>query len=175
MRELDQTNLTTNEEIVELTALAQTHGFLFSDPMESLETRWGRHSNSKLLREIARSSDSDSDSSIDRQHRSDVHGSNVLEVVRRMGDGSIPDQRGMYASQRVPVWKSMRASCMSLTSTFNPWEVAPEAADYVKSLHDDILSRWGILYCGGNKMVAKFLKTVSEEYHIHLHTESFQW
>ena len=66
MRELDQTNLTTNEKLVELTALAQTHGFLFSDLVESLETRWGRHSKSRLPREIART---DSDSSPDRKQQ----------------------------------------------------------------------------------------------------------
>jgi hypothetical protein len=49
MRELDQTKLMTNDKLMELTALAQTHGFLFIDLLESaLETRWGRHSKSKL-------------------------------------------------------------------------------------------------------------------------------
>jgi hypothetical protein len=174
MRELDQTKLTTKEKLVELTALAQTHGFLFIDLLESLETRWGRHSKSKLPREIARTN---SDSLPDLKEQSDTHGSNVLDVLWSMDDGSIPEQsrRGMQTSQRVPIWKSLRASSVTLTSSFNPWEADPKADDYIKSLDDDILSRWGILYCGGNKMVAKSLKAVSEEYHIHLHTESFQW
>lgn len=174
MRELDKTNLTTNEKLVELTALAQTHGFLFGDLMDSLESRWGRHSKSRLPREIERT---DSDGSPEKQQHSETHGSAVLDVLRSMDDGSLPEtsRRGMYASQRVPVWKSMRSSAVSLTSTFNPWEPNLEAGKYVKSLDDDILSRWGMLYCGGNKMVAKSLKSVSEEYHIHLHTESFQW
>ena len=170
MRELDQTNMTTNEKLVELTSLAQTHGFLFGD-MNSLESRWGRHSKSKLPREIALFDRDGIDSS-----ESNADESAVLDVLRSMDDGSIPEsKRFMHVSQRVPVWKSMRISSVSLTSTFNPWEHNYEAGVYCKSLDEDILSRWGILYCGGNKVVAKALKTVSEEYHVALHIESFQW
>lgn len=173
MRELDKTNLTTNEKLVELTALAQTHGFLFGDLMDLLESRWGRHSKSRLPCEIERT---DSEDLPDQQERSDTHGSAVLDVLCSMDDGSLPEsRRGMYKSCHIPAWKSMRASSVSLTSTFNPREPNREAGDFLWSLDEDILSRWGILYCSGNKMVAKALKSVSEEYHINLHTESFQW
>ncbi len=150
----------------------------------SLSTSWNQHlkldgagtpSLNFLERLLART---DCNSLPDLKEQSNTHGSNVLDVLWSMDDGSIPEQsrRGMYTSQCVPIWKSMRASSITLSYKYlQSMGGGPKAAYYIKSLDDNILSRWGILYCGGNKMVAKSLKAVSEAYHIYLHTESFQW
>lgn len=63
-----------------------------------------------------------------------------------------------------------------LTMGFRPWDKVDGAKDYVKKLDPTlVLPTWGILYCGGAKMVLKDLAAISEEYDIGLHVESFEW
>lgn len=64
----------------------------------------------------------------------------------------------------------------SLSMDFRPWENIDGAKEYVKKLDQNmILPTWGILYCGGAKMVLADLDAISEEYNIGLHVESFDW
>ena len=59
---------------------------------------------------------------------------------------------------------------------FRPWDVHEGSKEYVKSLDKNkILPTWGILYCGGTKVVEEELRKISDEYRICLHVESFSW
>jgi Ferric reductase NAD binding domain/FAD-binding domain len=59
---------------------------------------------------------------------------------------------------------------------FRPWDRHDDAKAYVKSLDRNlILPTWGMLYCGGAKVVETELKKISDEFHIGLHVESFAW
>jgi len=61
---------------------------------------------------------------------------------------------------------------------FKPWEEGddPEHADYfVKNLDEKLLATWGLLYCGGSKIIEEQLKLAAAEYGIELHAESFSW
>jgi hypothetical protein len=59
---------------------------------------------------------------------------------------------------------------------FRPWDSHGGARDYVKNLNKNmILPTWGILYCGGTKVVEEELRKISDEYRICLHVESFSW
>jgi hypothetical protein len=59
---------------------------------------------------------------------------------------------------------------------FRPWDSQEGAREYVKNLDRNmILPTWGILYCGGTKVVEQELRKISDEYRICLHVESFSW
>jgi hypothetical protein len=59
---------------------------------------------------------------------------------------------------------------------FRPWDQHDGAREYVKKLDKRFaLSTWGMLYCGGAKVVEEELKKISLEFHICLHVESFGW
>ena len=60
---------------------------------------------------------------------------------------------------------------------FKPWEEQEDedAEQYVQNLGEDFLSTWGLLYCGGSKIIEEQLKTASSQYGIELHAESFSW
>jgi hypothetical protein len=64
----------------------------------------------------------------------------------------------------------------NLSMDFRPWNYYNRATDYVRNLDKNlVLPTWGMLYCGGEKMVLNALEKVSEEYQIGLHVESFAW
>ena len=60
---------------------------------------------------------------------------------------------------------------------FKPWEEQEDedAEQYVQNLGEDFLSTWGLLYCGGSKIIEEQLQTASSQYGIELHAESFSW
>ena len=63
-----------------------------------------------------------------------------------------------------------------LTMGFSPRDKIDGAKEYVKQLDPHlVLPTWGMLYCGGAKMVLEDLEKISEEYNIGLHVESFSW
>jgi ferric-chelate reductase len=63
-----------------------------------------------------------------------------------------------------------------LSLGFKPWEFYPEARPYLKTLcRNTVIPTWGILYCGGAKILENDLKKVAEEFRLHVHIESFGW
>lgn len=63
-----------------------------------------------------------------------------------------------------------------LAMGFRPWERQDGSQQYVKNLDPKlVLPTWGILYCGGAKMVLAELEKISDEYALGLHVESFAW
>jgi hypothetical protein len=63
-----------------------------------------------------------------------------------------------------------------LEFSFKPWEEHPEAHSFVKDLSkENIIPTWGMLYCGGAKVLENELQTISDKYHLDLHIESFGW
>jgi hypothetical protein len=59
---------------------------------------------------------------------------------------------------------------------FRPWDTHAGAKEYVKNLDKNmVLPTWGMLYCGGTKVVVEELRKISDEYRICLHVESFAW
>jgi hypothetical protein len=47
---------------------------------------------------------------------------------------------------------------------------------FVKNLDPKkVLSTWGMLYCGGAKVVEQDLQQIAQEYKLDLHIESFGW
>jgi len=59
---------------------------------------------------------------------------------------------------------------------FKPWNSHPEAHEYVKNLsHEEILSSWAMMYCGGAQAVLEDLEAISAIYGIDVHIESFGW
>jgi hypothetical protein len=76
--------------------------------------------------------------------------------------------------------RSIQTSLVTILSHldigFRPWDYHGGATYYVKNLDKHmILQTWGILYCGGFKVVEEELKNISDEYRICLHVESFAW
>ena len=64
----------------------------------------------------------------------------------------------------------------SLTLGFKPWEHHEGASQYVKNLDRKlVLPTWGMMYCGGAKLMQKDIKNLSDEYGIDAHIESFRW
>lgn len=57
------------------------------------------------------------------------------------------------------------------------WNPTVHAARSVKNLEhkSSLLSRWGVMYCGGSTQVKRKLKKITSEYEIDLHYESFAW
>jgi hypothetical protein len=59
---------------------------------------------------------------------------------------------------------------------FKPWECHPKAHSYVKELSpEDVMATWGMMYCGGARVLEIELKKISETYHVDLHIDSFGW
>ena len=62
---------------------------------------------------------------------------------------------------------------------YKPWEEQEDSNEikrYVKNLDRRMVkSTWGILYCGGSKVVQSDLKQISRTYKLDLHVESFGW
>ena len=63
----------------------------------------------------------------------------------------------------------------SESSSFSLWEKSKEQVESVKRLSADVLSSWGIMYCGGSKGVLSALREVSIDYNVDLHIDSFAW
>jgi len=68
-----------------------------------------------------------------------------------------------------------RDSHTLLTPAFCPWEENDAQKRCVKRLDDQIMSTWGIMYCGGSKAVISDLREISNNYDIDLHIDSFSW
>ncbi|KAL7537204.1 hypothetical protein ACHAXR_008944 [Thalassiosira sp. AJA248-18] len=57
------------------------------------------------------------------------------------------------------------------------WNPTLHATRSVKKMEhkSSLLSRWGVMYCGGSAQVKGTLKQISKEYGVDLHYESFAW
>eukprot|EP00581_Thalassiosira_minuscula_P016601 CAMPEP_0183722588 /NCGR_PEP_ID=MMETSP0737-20130205/14497_1 /TAXON_ID=385413 /ORGANISM="Thalassiosira miniscula, Strain CCMP1093" /LENGTH=885 /DNA_ID=CAMNT_0025952781 /DNA_START=891 /DNA_END=3548 /DNA_ORIENTATION=+ len=62
-----------------------------------------------------------------------------------------------------------------LKPAFHPWEKNGSQERCVKRFGNDIMTTWGIMYCGGSKPVISALKDISCEFDIDLHIDSFKW
>ena len=51
----------------------------------------------------------------------------------------------------------------------------PAAEDFVLALEPQVLSTWGMLYCGGSKPVEQELLAISQKYKIEMSAETFAW
>ena len=72
--------------------------------------------------------------------------------------------------KRTPQWRS------SVAPNFRPWEDIAPAETFVKELDvSKVLSTWGVLYCGGSKVIEKKLHDVAEDLQVDFHSESFTW
>jgi hypothetical protein len=59
---------------------------------------------------------------------------------------------------------------------FRPWDKHDCSKEYVKKLDKKLVLRtWGMLYCGGARVVEEELKKIADEYKVCLHVESFAW
>ena len=60
---------------------------------------------------------------------------------------------------------------------FHPWVEDESQERCVKRLREDnnIMSSWGIMYCGGSEPVIKALRGISHDYNLDLHIDSFKW
>lgn len=61
------------------------------------------------------------------------------------------------------------------SAAFSLWEQSEEQIMCVKGLDDDVMSTWGMMYCGGSKEVMSALRGISIDYNIDLHIDSFAW
>jgi ferredoxin-NADP reductase len=69
------------------------------------------------------------------------------------------------------------------TSMMNPantlaqsiWEEDPESRQYVQSMSDDHLERWGLMYCGARNKLLETLIKESKDLNISFHDEAFDW
>ena len=69
-------------------------------------------------------------------------------------------------------WEEVQVQ--SLSQDTDATNICPKR--FVKNLdRKKVLSTWGMLYCGGAKVVEQDLKQISEEYQLDLHIESFGW
>ena len=78
-------------------------------------------------------------------------------------------------------WTTMRQvvderdSNTLLTPAFCPWKENEAQKRCVERLDDQIMSTWGIMYCGGSEAVISALREISNDYDIDLHIDSFAW
>ena len=63
----------------------------------------------------------------------------------------------------------------SESSTFCLWEKSEKQIMCVKELDEDVMSSWGMMYCGGSKGVLSALQEISIDFNIDLHVDSFAW
>ena len=87
---------------------------------------------------------------------------------------------GFQVEKKVSNLRSMlmRKESIIVGSSFTPSDKKhfKEAENFLQNLDKkSVLSTWGILYCGGNKLVSKDLKLISEKYNVALNLETFAW
>jgi ferric-chelate reductase len=59
---------------------------------------------------------------------------------------------------------------------FRPWLHQEGAVDFVKNLDTKlVLPTWGILYCGGAKVMERDLREIADVFDLDIHIESFAW
>mmetsp|Transcript_20057 Transcript_20057/g.56856 ORF Transcript_20057/g.56856 Transcript_20057/m.56856 type:complete len:275 (+) Transcript_20057:571-1395(+) len=122
--------------------------------------------------------DDDDDASITTQQLNDVK----KETAKNLGfelDGI--EKSGLSADPNIRCPKEHRnrrstAIMENLNLGFTPWDEHPESIPFVKTLSRKfVLKTWGLLYCGGARVVEKDLRKLSHELKIDLHVESFGW
>jgi len=62
-----------------------------------------------------------------------------------------------------------------LSPAFQPWQEDEDQKGWVSKLGKDIMSTWGIMYCGGSGAVIASLREISADFGIDLHIDSFAW
>jgi hypothetical protein len=80
-------------------------------------------------------------------------------------------------------WDSLRTKLLNpsgidaawLVPSFCPWIANEEQERFVKSLDEDVMSTWAVMYCGGSKSVIRDLQGLSIDYNIDVHVDSFSW
>jgi ferric-chelate reductase len=80
-------------------------------------------------------------------------------------------------------WDSLRTKLRNpsgidaawLVPSFCPWIANEEQGRFVKSLDEDVMSTWAVMYCGGSKSVIRDLQGLSIDYNIDVHVDSFAW
>jgi predicted ferric reductase len=76
------------------------------------------------------------------------------------------------------IWRtaSIRGDGRRRTSmTPRVWKEKSDAKRYVKSMADDDLETWGLLYCGGRSKLLDYLVQESKDLGLPLHQEAFDW
>eukprot|EP00538_Stauroneis_constricta_P013463 CAMPEP_0119571090 /NCGR_PEP_ID=MMETSP1352-20130426/43944_1 /TAXON_ID=265584 /ORGANISM="Stauroneis constricta, Strain CCMP1120" /LENGTH=340 /DNA_ID=CAMNT_0007620769 /DNA_START=2080 /DNA_END=3104 /DNA_ORIENTATION=+ len=115
--------------------------------------------------------DDDDDASITTQQLNDVK----KETAKNLGfelDGI--EKSGLSADPNIRCPKEHRnrrstAIMENLNLGFTPWDEHPESIPFVKTLSRKfVLKTWGLLYCGGARVVEKDLRKLSHELKIDL-------
>eukprot|EP00980_Cylindrotheca_fusiformis_P023687 scaffold10784_cov52-Cylindrotheca_fusiformis.AAC.1 len=69
----------------------------------------------------------------------------------------------------IPLVASMRPGI------YKPWNHHSKAEHYVRQLSPNVLSSWGVLYCGGKTPLEKALHDAAAKARIAMYSESFSW
>jgi len=201
LAELDRTNLTSHEKMMELMNFSDDLGFLFTDLMQEVANR---DAGAEQLLSGAENGELEADSDSDQGHGN----SSLLENIRGTIDSRTTASRDSLAAahhnhvelvrqhtvryrgtvdrgQRTTRGRALRAMPDHMTlwmedtgdGMFRPWkDDATDAKEFVKGLdQDQVMGTWGALYCGGQGPLASALKKTSKEYGISLALESFKW
>jgi len=91
-------------------------------------------------------------------------------------DSVHPDKEDAVSEEVEAAIKAAAQKRDSSGLSFRPWENHPEASEYVSNLpRKEVLSTWGMMYCGGAQAVLEDLENISKKYDIDVHIESFGW
>jgi hypothetical protein len=67
------------------------------------------------------------------------------------------------------------SKALLLQPSFHPWRENEKQESLVKKLDANIMSTWGIFYCGGSDGVILDLREISLDFNVDLHIDSFAW
>jgi len=104
-------------------------------------------------------------------HEADLPNKGILISVKAIQAG-LSEQGGGFDAK-----SSLRRSSLLHKSTWRSIKLDNEEAKaFVKGLdYRQVLSTWGMLFCGGSKGIEDTLVSISNEYDIKLNSESFEW
>jgi hypothetical protein len=67
------------------------------------------------------------------------------------------------------------SNALLLQPSFRPWRENEKQESFVKKLDAEIMSTWGMFYCGGSDGVILDLREISLDFNVDLHIDSFAW
>ena len=180
LRQLDEDEmfLTPELKMSALAAYAQDLGFLFTGLMSDEDSNV-MDSADRMLQSFRETGDKSvlcdgaasflSEDGTSFVAPSMISRRSIMEQPRdpsgRRASSVLPRRR-----KRTPQWRS------TVAPNFRPWEDIAPAETFVKGLDvSKVLSTWGVLYCGGSKVIEKALHDVAEDLQVDFHSESFAW
>uniref|UniRef100_A0A7S1V6H5 FAD-binding FR-type domain-containing protein n=1 Tax=Grammatophora oceanica TaxID=210454 RepID=A0A7S1V6H5_9STRA len=191
--EMKSGELSSQEKIAHLTRHARKLGFLFTDLVSALEdvlVDEHRHRSNLVVDDgnacmgaideeaaTVATTASSQDASVCRIYRQDSILKQLPSTASRLSSRDLMKGSKKKNKYAPPTEKDLTTGLLKKRTDplFTPWESQEGSSEFVKQMPEIEKERWGILYCGGAKILESKLAHIAEDLDLDFHTESFAW